>query len=116
MAKVAGNSLNASETVDFRKIKFIESKIYRNGDFFIQYPRYSEVSINFYSYWRSGLKADLMINNRNGFLFRERTGKGSLNMSTIVKLDAYDKVHVRIRNGQTSKYSDANFFTNRKID
>ena len=90
--------------------------IYRNGEFTIQYPGYYEVSINFVSIKSSGLKAELMINNKNGFLGGEVTGKGSLNMSTIVKLDVDDKVHVRIRKGKTSRFSGANNFSIRKID
>ena len=118
MAKVAANgkSLGKSNIVDFENIIYCESMSYLNGVFTIQKPGFYEVSINFDSLWYSGLQVDLLVNNLGGFLFGERTGNGSLNMSTIVKLNYNDKVNVRIRKGKTTTYQDANNFSIRKID
>ena len=117
MAKVAANgkSLGKSNVVKFPSEIYMESMIYKNGEFNIQYPGYYEVSINFRSVRRS-FQAELMINNKTGFLFGEKNGKGSMNMSTIVKLEVNDKVHVRIRNGKTSRFPGGNNFSIRKID
>ena len=118
MAKVSNNgkSLGTSHVVQFPHIVYKESMIYINGEFLIMDPGYYEVSINFYSVLTSGLAADLMVNNRWGFVFGEILGKGTLNMSTIVKLNKYDYVHVRIKKGKTSIWGDANNFSIRKID
>ena len=127
MAKVSvdGKRIGVTNIVEFPKIIYppnqgseinSESLVYRNGVFTIKVPGYYEVNINFYSTHSGGLQAELLINNRNGFLFGGRAGRASLNMSTIVKLNYGDHVNVKIRRGRSSTYADANNFSIRKID
>ena len=123
MAKVSANndeSLGKSNVVEFPNIIYNESMVYKNGVFLIQDPGYYEVTINFHQRldlgFYPGLDAELIVNSKHGFVYGRVNPKGSLNMSTIVKLNVYDNVNVKIRNGVTSKWGDANNFSIRKID
>ena len=118
LAKVSANGQQISKSyiVNFEAIPYNESMIYKNGIFLILDPGYYEVKINFYSIVNTVFDADLLVNNKHGYVYGRRNSKGSLNMSTIVKLNKYDSVFVRIKNGITSKWGDANNFSIRKIN
>ena len=56
-----------------------------------------------------------MVNNKHGNGFGRSIG-GTLNMMSIVKLELYDSVNVRIRTGKTTTSWDANNFQMQKIN
>ena len=84
-----------------------------NGVFLIFDPGYYQITITLLDE-STRLEADIMVNNIHGNGFARANG-GSLYLSTIVKLELYDSVNVRIRTGTTNRYGDANHFEIHKI-
>ena len=75
-------------------------------------PGYYQVIVNL-GEDPNGIEADIMVNNLHGNGFGRG---GSVNMASIVKLDLYDSVNIRIRKGTTGKYDDQNNFQIQKIN
>ena len=119
LAKVVNDGkagLGAGNPVDFPSIKFNEGMHYTNGVFLIFDPGYYQVTVNLLPLTGTGtIEADIMVNNKHGNGFGKGTDAG-LNMSSIVKLELYDSVNVRIRKGTTDLYQDANNFQIQKIN
>ena len=118
LAKVGSDNQNpllTADIVNFKKTMFIESMVYKNGIFFIVHPGYYEVTINLQPS-TAIFEADMIVSGRKLGLYGRVVSQDSLNMSTILKLELYDIVHLRIRNGQTTIWFDANNFQIRKIN
>ena len=120
MAKVGTDNLSvvpAGNPINFKSVIFNESMTYKNGVFLILDPGYYEVILNLMPRNdQTDLLVDIMVNNqKDSFGFAKATNGASLNMSSIVKLELYDTVHIRIRHGTAHRYYDANNFQIRKI-
>ena len=118
MAKVGTDDLlPAGNPINFKSVIFNESMTYKNGVFLILDPGYYEVILNLLPLNdQTDLSVDIMVNNRkDSFGYAKATNGASLNMSSIVKLELYDTVHIRIRDGTAHRYYDANNFQIRKI-
>ena len=118
MAKVAsGGVLNPGNPIIFKSVYFNEGMQYTNGVFLILDPGYYRVTIHLTQEDRAkDIGADIMINNLNGHIYGLGTNGGTLHMSSIVKLELYDSVNVKIRYGITTGHSDANQFLIEKIN
>ena len=117
MAKVGNDGktgLNAGNPINFKLVKLNEGMEYNNGVFLILQPGYYQVIVNLGDHSGNyNIEADIMVNNIHGNGFGRG---GSVNMASIVKLDLYDSVNVRIRKGTTGKYDDQNNFQIQKIN
>ena len=116
LAKVTNDDkggLTPGNPVNFKSVRFNEGMQYTNGVFLIFDPGYYQITITLLDE-STRLEADIMVNNGNGNGFARANG-GSLYVSTIVKLELYDSVNVRIRTGTTNRYGDANHFEIQKI-
>ena len=121
LAKVANDGtggLTPGNPVNFKSVWFNEGMQYTNGVFLIFDPGYYQITITLTNEGsgvsESGLAADIMVNNIHGNGFGLSNG-GSLYVSSIVKLELYDSVNVRIRTGTTTRHGDANHFEIQKI-
>ena len=118
LAKVGNDGktgLNAGNPINFKLVQFNEGMQYNNGVFLILQPGYYQVTVNLGDYAPdyTGIDADIMVNNIHGNGFGRG---GSVNMASIVKLDLYDSVNIRIRKGTTGKYDDQNNSQIQKIN
>ena len=118
LAKVGNDGetgLNAGNPINFKSVKLNEGMQYNNGVFLILQPGYYQVIVNLGDAPPDyiSIEADIMVNNIHGNGFGRG---GSVNMASIVKLDLYDSVNVRIRKGTTGKYADQNNFQIQKIN
>ena len=86
---------------------------YTNGVFLVFDPGYYQITITLLNE-STRVDADIMVNNIHGNGFGLSNG-GSLYVSSIVKLELYDSVNVRIRTGTTTRHGDANPFEIQKI-
>ena len=120
LAKVQNDrqaELGAGNPVNFPSTAFNEGMHYTNGVFLIFDPGYHHVIVNLRSpSIDSTLEADIMVNFEHGYGFAERVGGGSLNLLSIVKLELYDSINVRIRAGIATKHADASNFQIQKIN
>ena len=118
MAKVAsGGVLNPGNPINFKSVYFNEGMHYTNGVFLILDPGYYQITIHLtMSDTAARIGAEIMINNLGGHTYGLGPNGGTLHMSSIVKLELYDSVNVKIRYGTTTKYSDANQFLIQKIN
>lgn len=116
LAKVTNDDkggLTPGNPVNFKSVRFNEGMQYTNGVFLIFDPGYYQITITLLDE-STRLEADIMVNNIHGNGFARANG-GSLYVSTIVKLELYDSVNVRIRTGTTTRHGDANHFEIQKI-
>ena len=120
LAKVAADGksqLSKASVVNFKKIVYNESMVYANGVFLILDPGYYEISLNLYSKdKKTGLAAEILVNNRKGYGFGHAYREESVSFSTIVKVTDHDSIHVRIKSGKTGKWADGNYFKIEKLE
>ena len=117
LAKVcSGEVLYPGNPINFKSVYFNEGMQYTNGVFLIFDPGYYQVTIHFTpANKETDIEAEILINNLNGHVYGKGTNGGTLNISSIVKLELYDSVNVKIRYGTTTPFHDANHFVIQKI-
>ena len=117
LAKVcSGEVLYPGNPINFKSVYFNEGMQYTNGVFLIFDPGYYQVTIHLTPVNKeTDIGAEILINNLNSHLYGQGTNGGTLNISSIVKLELYDSVNVKIRYGTTTTFHDANQFVIQKI-
>jgi len=112
----SGEVLYPGNPINFKSVYFNEGMQYTNGVFLIFDPGYYQVTIHLTpANKETDIDAEILINNLGRHLYGKGTNGGTLNISSIVKLELYDSVNVKIRYGTTTRYHDANQFVIQKI-
>ena len=85
-------------------------------NFLIRKPGYYQVGVNLTPAGRGDIGAYIMVNGKHGNGYAKGSNGSSLSMVSIVKLELYDSIYVRIFEGTTSTAMDANTFQIAKIN
>ena len=113
-----GHALRPGSPVNFGHVWFNEGMEYKNGVFLIRKPGYYQVGVNLTPAkgYKGDIGAQIMVNGKHGNGFARGVNGGSLSMVSIVKLELYDSIYVKILEGTTSTSMDANTFQIAKIN
>ena len=111
-----GHALRPGSPVNFGHVWFNEGMEYKNGVFLIRKPGYYQVGVNLTPAGRGDIGAYIMVNGKHGNGYAKGSNGSSLSMVSIVKLELYDSIYVRIFEGITSTAMDANTFQIAKIN
>ena len=110
------HTLKPGGPVNFGHVWFNEGMKYKNGVFLIRKPGYYQVVVNLTPPATGDITAYIMVNGEHGNGYAKGSNGSSLSMVSIVKLELYDSIYVRIFEGITSTAMDANTFQIAKIN